>query len=150
MLLRPEVEITTHLVVQEIKELILILEKPNNMCLESDGKSIMDAMKSLRKMLEGTKIQITTTQLLFEIRGLTNILSRADLEMPSMQDQLKIFGSITNLRNKITKANSQSNHEKDSKHAEKILTEVNGLVALLDTDNANYVFDEVEKKFKLI
>ena len=68
--MRTEVEITTHLIVQEIKEMILVLEKSSNTSLtQQEGKPIMDAMKSLRKMLEGEKIQINTTQLLFELVG---------------------------------------------------------------------------------
>jgi len=55
LLFRPEVEITTHLIVQEIKEMILVLEKSNNTSLTQEGKPIMDAMKSLRRMLEGEK-----------------------------------------------------------------------------------------------
>ena len=150
LLARPEVEITTDQIVQEIKELILILKKPSNVNLEQDGKSIMDAMKSLRKMLEGTNIQITTRQLLFEIRGITDILNRSDLQMPSSQDQLKIFGSISNLRKRITKVNNQSNDEHETRHAEKILEEVNGLIALLDTDNRDYRFDEMSKEMILV
>ena len=68
--MRTEVEITTHLIVQEIKEMILVLEKSSNTSLtQQEGKPIMDAMKSLRKMLEGEKIPINTTQILFELVG---------------------------------------------------------------------------------
>ena len=149
LLFRPEVEITTHLIVQEIKEMILVLEKSNNTSLTQEGKPIMDAMKSLRRMLEGEKIQISTTQLLFEIRGITNILSRQDLEEPSSQDQLKIFGSIANLRKRISRVNSQCTDGNESRRAERILAEVNGLIGLLDTDNQTYEFDNISCELRL-
>ena len=149
LLFRPEVEITTHLIVQEIKEMILVLEKSNNTSLTQEGKPIMDAMKSLRRMLEGEKIQISTTQLLFEIRGITNILSRQDLDEPSSQDQLKIFGSIANLRKRISRVNSQSTDGNEGRRAERILSEVNGLISLLDTDNQTYEFDNISCELRL-
>ena len=69
--------------------------------------------------------------------------------MPSRHDQLKIFGSISNLRKRIQKVNNQSNDKNETRHAKKILDAVNGLIAILDTANVD-VFDEKLKELKSV
>ena len=39
--------------------------------------------------------------------------------------------------------NSQCTDGNESRNAERILAEVNGLIGLLDTDNQTYVFDNI-------
>ena len=68
--------------------------------------------------------------------------------MPSKNNQLKIFSSISNLRKRITKVDKNSKSDQETNHAQKILEEINSLISLLDTENDNYTFDEISKQLK--
>ena len=92
----------------------------------------------MRTLLKNPHIEITTPHLLFEIKGITDILNRSDLEMSSTKEEKKILGSIKNLRKK---------RESNSEHTESVemIKEINALMCKVDIDK--YKFEKENKDF---
>merc|ERR1712126_208023 len=104
-----------------------LLNYPNRENISFDNGTadkILDAIKSLRMLLKNPHIHITTSQLLFEIKGITDLLNRSDLDISTVKDEKKILGSMKNLRKKLD--NEEDNMSED------ILEEINGLLCKID------------------
>eukprot|EP00092_Neocalanus_flemingeri_P007133 GFUD01007706.1.p1 GENE.GFUD01007706.1~~GFUD01007706.1.p1 ORF type:complete len:660 (+),score=114.07 GFUD01007706.1:367-2346(+) len=126
LLKRPEIEISSVRILDEVKELIQLLDM-NNATLEKHvgtGKRILDGIKSLRTLLKNPNIEVSTPQLLFEIQGITDVLNRSDLAPASKRDEKKISESMRNLRGKIEDINAKTfegNHSEDILEATNLL-----------------------------
>ena len=118
---------------------------PNSEDLDfGTGKKIIDGIRSLRMLLKNPNIEITTSQLLSEIKGITDVLNRSDLEMATSRDERTVLGSIKNLRNKLPNFDTT---QSEQNHSEEILEEINVLICKMDLGNVKYKFDENTKKF---
>jgi len=135
LLERPEVLISSVHILDEAKDLIQLLNNPSkeNISFDTDSATtdkIIDAIRSLRTLLKNPNIQITTPQLLFEIKGITDLLNRRDLELCTAKDERKVIGSMKNLRKKVQ--NSEHNL------SDEILEEINALICLIDMNNFKF------------
>jgi len=135
LLERPDVAISSVHVLDEAKDLIQLLNNPDRENISVDinsgiAEKIIDAIKSLRMLLKNPNIEITTHQLLFEIKGITDLLNRRDLELCTAKDERKIIGSMKNLRKKLENS--------DHNLSEEIMEEINALLCKMDMNNFQF------------
>ena len=148
ILTRPEVEVSSVHILNEVKDLLQLLDNPeeNKVTFKKQvgtGKKIIDGIKSLRRLLKNPDIEVPSTQLLFEIKGFTDIFNTRNLEMASRKDEGKVVGSIKNLRQIIENFETRNPGQK---YSENILEEINVLICKLDHENVTYQYDESTKK----
>ena len=75
LLERPEIEVSSVHILDEVKSLIQLLDNQdqNDVTFVETGRKIVNGIKSLRKLLKNPNIEVTTSHLLFEIKGFTDI-----------------------------------------------------------------------------
>ena len=145
---RPEIEISSAHILDLIKDLLQVLQKvdEHNVNFEKDlgsGDKAVACMKELRLLLKKQEVHLQTSQLLFEIKGMTDILNRSDLEMASAKEQKKILGSMGNLRKKLKDFNDM---EEEHDYSEEVVEEINGLLSKVNIKS--YEYDKKDHHFK--